>query len=174
MSLDSSQANLNASHQMTSLSTSRGLPSQGTFSNNMNSNMNSFFNSFKLYAKALEVDLLMKHKYLKRYCQTLSHFLNDQGITSGFIEFPGDIIEDNGLQLVKFLEFFGEGLNLSVIKKDNLFEGADSGSELKGSHFKFKSKQSSFHLIPDAKGGGKKVGVTRARRKKWSSVRRRS
>lgn len=158
MSLDSFQMNANGSHQITSLSTSRGMPSQGTFSNNMTNNLSSFFNSFKIYAKALEVDLQMKRKYLKRYCETLSHFLNDQGITSGFIEFPGDLIEENGVQLVKFLEFFGEGLNLISIKKDNLFEShVEVNAEGKNAGFKFKSRQNSFNLIPELKSGVKKV-----------------
>jgi hypothetical protein len=158
MSLDSSQINIDASQQMTSLSTSRGIPSQGAFSNNMASNLSSFFNSFKIYPKALEIDLQIKRKYLKKYCTTLSHFLNDQGITSGFIEFPNDIIEDNGYQLVKLLEFFGEGLNLPSVKKDNLFESnLDSVAETKNQNYKSKSKQNSFNMLPDLKSINKKV-----------------
>jgi hypothetical protein len=157
MSLDSSQINIDASQQMTSLSTSRGLQSQGAYSNKMSNNLSSFFNSFKIYPKALEVDLQIKRKYLKKYCTTLSHFLNDQGITSGFIEFPNDIIEDNGYQLVKFLEFFGEGLNLHSVKKDNLFDSnVESVSEIKNLNYKSKSKQNSFKIIPDMKSINKK------------------
>ena len=158
MSLDSSQMNIDASQPITSMSTSRGMPSQGAFSSNMANNLSSFFNSFKIYPKALEVDLQIKRKYLKKYCTTLSHFLNDQGITSGFIEFPNDIIEDNGHQLVKLLEFFGEGLNIPSVKKDNLFEvPVDSIAETKPQNYKSKSKQNSFNMIPDLKPLNKKV-----------------
>ena len=117
--------------------TSRGGNSQGTFLNNMGNNLRSFFNSFKIYAKALEVDLQLKKKHLNKHCKTLSHFLNDQGVTSGLIEFPQDLIKENGYHLVKLLEFFGGGLNISIIKQDGLF---NSNSEGDSKYFKFKSK----------------------------------
>jgi hypothetical protein len=160
MSLDSSLQNFEISEAMTSMSTARGQTNRGAFSNNINSNLSSFFNSFKLYAKALEVDLQIKRKYLNRYCKTLSHFLNDHGITSGLIEFPKDIIEENGYQLVKLLEFFGGGINLNVIRQDNMFkQHVESMIDTKISTFKSKNKQNSINMIQDLKGqSNKKVG----------------
>lgn len=153
MSLDSSQQNLEMSEPITSTSTSRGQLNQGGFGNNMNSNLSSFFSSFKLYAKALEVDLQIKRKYLNKYCKTLSHFLNDQGITSGLIEFPNDIMEENGYQLVKLLEFFGGSLNLNIIQQDNLFDHLnDSIAETKMPAFRSKTKQNSNNVLYDSKG----------------------
>ena len=158
VSLNLNQANVDANGPMASMSTSRVPTTQGTFLNNMGNNLSSFFNSFKIYAKALEVDLQLKRKYLNKHCHTISHFLNDQGITSELIDFPNDIIEENGYQLVKLLEFFGGGLNLSIIKQDNLFDNfADSMMDNKTFKHKNKSKQNNMNIIPDSKIFNKKV-----------------
>ena len=158
VSLEGSNDNDNSNGLFTSTSTSHRGNSQRTFLNNMGNNLSSFFNSFNIYPKTLEVDMQLKKKHLDKHCKTLSNFLNDQGITSGTIDFPQEIIEENGYQLVKLLEFFGGGLNISVVKQDGLFNAnQDSMNEQKSSGYKSKSKQNSINMLPDLKSMNNRV-----------------
>ena len=118
ISLDSSTTALSMGDQATPMPSFKNNLSGGS----MNNNISSFFLSFTLDLKALEVDMLIKLKSLESYCKCIAQLLNDQGVTSGIIDFPMDVIEDNGFQLVKLLEIFGSQINLSFIKLDSLID----------------------------------------------------